>query len=118
MSDKMKVGKTGRGLGVAEFTDANGVSCSIQVSSACRDEYLVWLGCNEIGLKRFEPGKGWSDVPLQEEGVNGVNHLANTRMHLTQTMVRNLLPLLRNFANTGRLAHPKRKRKQKGSVNP
>lgn len=90
-----------RGFLRGEFTDAYGAKCSIQESSLAADEAHIWLGCNEIGLQRFEPGKGWSEVPLEQEAPNGVIHQANTRMHLSQSMVRELLPLLQHFADHG-----------------
>jgi hypothetical protein len=70
--------------------------------SSLATEACVWLGCKEIGLKRFTPGLGWEDVPL-EQNPNGVYHNANTRMHLTQAMVRQLLPALQYFADHGEL---------------
>jgi hypothetical protein len=94
---------TQRGFGRGEFTDRYGARCSIQESSLAGEEAHIWFGANEIGLKRFEPGKGWSDVPLENDGPGGINHTANTRMHLSQTMVRALLPVLQYFAETGRL---------------
>lgn len=97
----MKIESTERGFGVARFTDRYDVPCSLQESSLA-EEACVWLGADEIGLKRFEPGLGWSDVPL-ESTDGGVNYQANTRMHLTQEMVRGLLPALTHFAETGEL---------------
>lgn len=91
-----------RGFLRGEFVDAYGKRCSIQESSIMADEGHIWLGCNDIELKRFEPGKGWSDVPLQMD-AHGIMHQANTRMHLSQQMVRDLLPLLQHFAETGTL---------------
>lgn len=91
-----------RGFLRGEFADAYGKRCSIQESSIMADEGHIWLGCNDIELKRFEPGKGWSDVPLQMD-AHGIMHQANTRMHLSQQMVRDLLPLLQHFADTGTL---------------
>lgn len=99
----MKTEPTNRGFQRGQFTDAYGVACSIQESSIAADEGHIWLGCNDIGLKRFEPGKGWSDVPLQDDVPYGITHTANTRMHLSQSMVRELLPLLQHFAETGDL---------------
>lgn len=96
----MKIEKTQRGFVIANFTDANGVECSAQESSAAQEEALLWLGCKAIGLKRFEPYIGWSDVPLQSE-PDGISYIANTRMHLTQTQVRELLPILSHFAEHG-----------------
>lgn len=95
--------KTNRGFTYGDFTDAYGKECSLQESSLAAEEGHVWFGCDEIELKRFEPGKGWTDVDLRMDGPNGVNHSANTRMHLSQSMVRELLPALQYFAETGRL---------------
>ena len=95
--------KTNRGFRIDKFTDANGVSCSLQISSAVRDESLVWIGCDDIGLKKFVPHAGWADVPLEQDHPYGITHVANTRMHLTQSQVRALLPALQHFAETGNL---------------
>lgn len=99
--------KTQRGFAIGEFTDRNGVKCSLQESSEMYDEGLIWLGCNDIELKRFVPGEGWSDVPLEHNPPHGICHSANTRMHLTQSMVRELLPALQYFAETGELPKSK-----------
>lgn len=96
---------TKRGFHVAEFADRNGVKCSLQESSLAT-ERCVWFGCSEIGLKRFTPGKGWEDVELQQDAPHGITHLANTRMHLTQEVVQELLPALQHFAATGELPKP------------
>jgi hypothetical protein len=89
---------TERGFGIRRFVDRYGVSCSIQKSSL-GTENCIWLGCDELGLKRLEPGRGWVDVKLPDE----VAATANTRMHLTQQMARDLLPILQHFADTGEL---------------
>ena len=94
---KPRRGYTARGFRRIEFTEANGARCSLQKSSSATQK-KVWLGCNEIGLKRLIPGQGWVDVPLGDQGV-----IANNRMHLTQAMVRKLLPALKRFADTGEL---------------
>lgn len=98
----MEFNKTDRGFAIAEFTDARGQTCSLQKSSRADDDH-VWLGCDEINLKRFEPYKGWSDVKLEQDAPNGITHIANTRMELTRDMVRKLLPALQHFADTGEL---------------
>lgn len=98
----MEEGVTSRGFRIRKFEDANGVGCSIQESSAMRGEGMLWLGAREIGLKRLD--HGWRDVPLpRPEDRPGVEYLANTRMHLTQSQVRDLLPLLTHFAEHGEL---------------
>lgn len=103
----MEFDNTNRGFKIGNFTDANGVDCSLQESSIAADESHIWLGCSELGLKRFEPGKGWSDVEIEDDPLgSGVTHTANLRMHLSQSIVRNLLPALQHFAETGELPPP------------
>lgn len=75
---------TPRGFLKGEFVDHFGATCSIQESSVDASEGLIWLGSTET-----------TDAGGEVTGV---------RMHLTQTMVRDLLPLLRRFAETGHLA--------------
>jgi hypothetical protein len=95
--------KTSRGFDRMKFADRNGVACSLQKSSLAFED-CIWLGCNEIGLKRFTPnGAGWEDIPLENDGPYGVTHMANTRMHLSREQVAALLPHLQKFAETGEL---------------
>jgi hypothetical protein len=96
---------TSRGFSRYEFADGNGVMCSLQQSSAA-ERAMIWLGCNKIGLKRFSPGKGWEDIETPDEGPDGIGHVANTRMHLTQEQVAALLPILQRFVDTGEIERP------------
>lgn len=91
----LKVNNTSRGFGRIEFTDLYGVPCSVQESSLATDD-AIWLGANEIGLKKFNPGQGWQDVPTPDS-------VANTRMHLSREQVAALLPILTHFVETGDL---------------
>lgn len=91
----MKLRATNRGFSLLEFKDSNGVDCSLQESSVVP---RIWLGCNDPNPKVFTPGDGWRDLELGE-GV-----LCTTRMHLTQDQVRELLPYLQRFADTGMVA--------------
>ena len=75
----MKHTKTGRGFTLVKFTDHYGEKCTLQDSSlaACEGEdWCIWLGISD-------PTTG--------------------RMHLTQSMVRDLLPMLQHFAAHGEL---------------
>lgn len=102
MSKEFEISQTMRGFDYTEFSDANGVKCTVQESSACGDEALLWLGAKDIGLKHFKSGHhGWKDVEL----VNTIeeHYVANNRMHLTQSQVKDLLPVLHRFVETGRL---------------
>lgn len=98
----MKTTKTARGFALGKFKDANGIPCSIQVSSAIRDERLLWLGTD---LNSITIGYPWKEVPLDEvkQKFGAKEILVNDRMHLTQTQVKELLPLLIHFAETGEL---------------
>jgi hypothetical protein len=99
----MEMKTTERGFSYMEFLDFNGVKCNIQKSSIL-DEECIWFGAVNIGLKRFKAYEGWTDVPLPfsiEE-----HYVANNRMHLTQEQVKNLLPILTYFAETGELPDP------------
>lgn len=99
----MKQKTTQRGFSYYDFRDANGAYCSLQESSAVRFEdedggipdTLIWLG---IDRERdgFVPGKEVSNY----EG-NMVK--LGARMHLTQSQVRELLPLLSYFVEHGEL---------------
>ena len=93
---------TPRGFAIHTFTDRNGNKCSLQKSSIATED-CIWIGCDEIGLKRFDPGKGWSNVNLQQDHPNGVTHIANNRMHLTRLQVEKLLPILDRFVSTGEI---------------
>lgn len=98
----MKLSATARGFSLLEFKDANGVECTIQESSACQEEALIWLGAKDIGLQHFIAYKGWKEVEL----VNTIeeHYVANNRMHLTQSQVKELLPVLKRFAKTGSIS--------------
>jgi hypothetical protein len=45
-----------------------------------------------------EGGKGWVEIPLHED-----LHIIPSRMHLNQEQVKELLPYLIQFAETGRI---------------
>lgn len=72
---------TKKGLLRAEFRDRFGALCSAQESSF-PDEDCLWLGI-EVDIHGAEAPHG--------------------RMHLTQAMARQLIPVLRYFARTGNL---------------
>jgi hypothetical protein len=92
----MKIKRTPRGFAISNFTDRSGVSCSLQESSLAT-EAAIWFGCNSPNPQVLVPGEGWKPYELPPDCVT------NTRMHLTQDMVRKLLPFLKRFAKTGEL---------------
>ena len=76
-----------RGLTIAEFTDGGGEPCSIQESSGApvdSDEAWIWFGCDRNAKPHHVTG---------DEG--------KPRMFLSQSDVRELLPILQQFAETG-----------------
>lgn len=77
----IKLVDTQRGFARGDFKDAYEEKCSIQESSVGSN---LWLGCNH-----------------ETKDLDGVG--CGARMHLTQKMVADLIPLLQRFVDTGRL---------------
>jgi len=73
--------KEEKGLSKISFEDDYKQQCSLQRSNAAL-ENKVWLGV--------------------EKDING--KIVNGRMHLTQEQVRDILPYLQKFADTGELS--------------
>ena len=90
---------TERGFGRWEFTDLYGLECSLQDSSMA-GEASIWFGIDDakpmiMASKTEQGGTGWVDYPIPDDV------LLHTRMHLSQTQVKALLPILTHFAETG-----------------
>lgn len=84
---ELKSFRNNRGFGSLVFLDRYNQECSLQDSSLAT-EPAIWFGINNTG----------PDLP----GPHGKkNEDVNIRMHLTQAMVRTLLPHLQRFAATG-----------------
>lgn len=98
------VKQTGRGFSYNSFKDSYGVECNIQESSIMGSEGFIWLGAKEIGLKHFKAYKGWKDVELKDTLEE--HYVANNRMHLSQTKVKEILPSLLSFAKNGEVKEP------------
>jgi len=108
---KIKIKRNARGFKVGEFTDRYGLKCSIQKSSIAT-ENCIWLGVDDpkplimssdairLGLKKQtfdEKDNGWVDFKIPDEV------LIHNRMHLTVNQVKELLPILQKFVETGEL---------------
>lgn len=96
----MKLTQTGRGFNVYKFKDSYGESCSLQMSSSAM-EPKIWLGTDNPKLmmmasKGQKDGRGWITIPVHED-----LHIMPTRMHLTIDQVKELLPILQKFVETG-----------------
>ena len=92
---------TNRGFNRFTFLDRSGEECSLQESSLA-SERAIWLGLDKanpkiLASKVIEGGTGWIPYIIPDD-VN-----IYTRMHLTQSQVKELLPLLQRFAETGLL---------------
>ena len=101
----MEDSKTQRGFNYTEFTDSYGAKCSLQMSSSAMEE-KIWLGVNNAEPKimvskakeyGLEPVgiNGWMEYPVPKDV------LMNTRMHLNRKQVKELLPYLTRFVETG-----------------
>lgn len=97
----MKKSKTERGFALITFKDHNGIECKIQKSSLATAD-AIWFGAKEIGVKEFQPGRGWRDVDLKTE-LGGESYVANNGMHLTRKQLKRLMPALQKFIETGEL---------------
>ncbi len=93
----MKQEMTERGFKYYEFKDGNGAFCSLQESSAARDEGLIWFGMD----KEYDGSPVGKFMPPDQIHPEGV-HLG-ARMHLEQSQVKELLPLLVFFVKYGEL---------------
>jgi hypothetical protein len=98
---------TERGFARIEFIDRYGAKCSLQKSSLATED-AIWFGVNNANPKimvkdanKFgiptDAYNGWIDYEIPKEVS------LSTRMHLTQDMVIQILPILQRFAETGEL---------------
>lgn len=92
---KLEVTQTCRGFDYIKFDDHYGQHCSLQKSSLMEPD-AIWLGVDNTG-----PYMGSID-PLHNK--QDVNVDVKCRMHLSQEQVKQLLPFLIKFAETGELS--------------
>jgi len=91
--------KTERGFAFYEFQDRYDCQCSIQKSSLATED-AIWFGINDPDPKIMasmvmDNGVGWVKYPIHPDV------LIKTQMHLTVDQVRDLLPILQKFVETG-----------------
>lgn len=92
----MQLTNTLRGFPIVKFNDAYGYECSLQGSSSAMRE-AIWFGVDNPYVQVFVPNKGWQDVKLPKDtSIYG-------RMHLTREQVKELLPFLQRFTESGTL---------------
>lgn len=92
----MNIKPTARGFDRGSFQDAHGEACSLQESSSLTPH--IWLGIDEPRIMDCRA------TPVEIPKPEGASIFG--RMHLTQDMVRDLLPALHCFVETGELQHP------------
>lgn len=112
MNKRIPIRPTARGFGKGEFLDEYGYECSIQESSMMAKEGHIWFGIDDpkvTVLAEDRPlGTGWVEENIQaliEAKYKGKRCEVSIpgRMHLSQSHVKKLLPLLKYFAEHGRL---------------
>ena len=115
-TNKSQVTYTQRGFGIVEFKDYNGITCTIQESSA-GSASCIWLGVKDAHpqiLAKDAKSLGMDVSKAEKSPFTGevVGHIDypvpkqvhfTTRMHLTQAQAAALLPYLERFVKTGYL---------------
>lgn len=103
----MKKSTTNRGFKMVSFKDRYDQECSIQKSSLAFED-CIWLGVDnanpkimsskaeQYGLK-VKDKTGWISYPIPDD------ILLHTRMHLTIDQVKELIPILTKFVETGEI---------------
>jgi len=91
----MKEERTNRGFAIVSFDDRYDKGCTLQKSSLATED-AIWLGVHEAKAE-VNRGTGWKPYPLPDDVFIA------TRMHLTQEMVKELLPYLHRFVETGEI---------------
>ena len=108
----MELKQTARGFDLIEFEDRSNQKCSLQKSSIATED-CIWLGLDKLYIKEFYPmpretDESWFNVTMED--LDKLKHRPQneihgfTRMHLSQEQVKELLPYLQRFAETGELS--------------
>jgi len=94
----MKTKKTNRGFSYKNFTDRNGLQCSIQQSTLATEE-AIWFGIDRPTLTIFkdESFGQYDKVEMPK------TYMVDSHMHLTRKQLKKLLPTLIKFVETGEL---------------
>lgn len=113
---------TPRGFKRYEFNDKGKLGCSIQMSSFAGvfeekepddNDPRILIGIDRPEIKVFIPYTGWTimDYPSfridgqseYDDGMPKCTTFINGRMELSQTQVKEILPILQKFAETGEI---------------
>jgi hypothetical protein len=90
--------KTQRGFDLGKFEDLYGEECSIRKSSLATED-AIWLGVDKPKLIVFENETMGKYIETRLPKTWSVN----CHMHLSRDLVRQLLPILQKFVETGEL---------------
>jgi hypothetical protein len=94
----MQLESSGRGFKRGNFVDSRGNKCSLQESSSA-DEPAIWLGTESPKLVVFKDAQKGAYIETEMPA----NFSVNSRMHLTISQVKELIPHLIKFVQTGEL---------------
>lgn len=103
-----KLTKTNRGFSILKFKDRNRRLCSLQKSSLATQD-CIWLGLDNAEIKEFYPtprdtDESWFDCNLDMLKHRPQNTIhVFSRMELTRTQVKKILPYLQKFVDSGEL---------------
>jgi hypothetical protein len=89
-----------RGFNVGNFKDAEGNECYLKESCFSGGPFIR-IGTKELGLQHFVAGVGFTEIDTTFRMDD--HWVANNSILLTPEMVKNLLPALTKFAETGEL---------------
>ena len=92
----MEKKNTLRGFELIEFADVYNTKCSLQKSSLA-DGDAIWFGVDDTKFTIFEDENMGRYITTKLPK----NFSVNTRMHLSQEQVKELLPHLQKFVETG-----------------
>lgn len=104
---KLKKTKTSRGFSRVEFTDTYGTECTIQKSSLAEKD-AIWIGVEKLIIQKMN-GAQKLELDMYETDGHFVKYklpegsISNQHMHLTQSQVKKLLPILAKFVKTGNI---------------
>lgn len=92
---------TNRGFKLVEFKDLYDTKCNIQKSSLATED-AIWFGVENANPKIMasdtrQGGTGWVRYHIPKDVM------LTTRMHLNREQVKELLPILKKFVDTGEI---------------
>lgn len=92
----MEILKTKRNFNYTNFKDEYGNECSLQKSSSAMSDN-IWLGIKNPKLVVFKDSNRGEYIETEMPD----NFMVNARMHLSIEQVKELLPYLNKFVETG-----------------